>query len=366
MLYALPGRLDGWRRAIEAQCDAGFERMACLPVTDLGGVEPFGFTDGISEPEIDWDRRRPARDQEQTAYTNLSCLGEFLLGYPNEYGLYTDRPLLDPLRDGAAMLPRAEDLPGRVDLGRNGSYLVMRQLRQDVQGFWKFLDHQAGGNPALRQRWAEAMVGRTLQGEPLVLGGDDAAAPGELNAFTYEADPQGVRCPLGAHIRRANPRNADLPAGGPGIVSKLKRILGFDSEALARDLVASTRFHRLLRRGRAYGPKVSLDQALGDTAADETGLYFICLGANISRQFEFAQSAWIAGTKFNGLGGEGDPLLGHREAGPDGTPTDVFSMPRPDGPDERLCGLPRFVTVVGGAYFFLPGIRALRYLAGAH
>ncbi|MGA8261924.1 MAG: hypothetical protein WB783_17060, partial [Arenicellales bacterium] len=312
---------------------------------------------------------RPARDQEQTAYTNLSCLGEFLLGYPNEYGLYTDRPLLDPLRDGAAMLPRAEDLPGKVDLGRNGSYLVMRQLRQDVQGFWKFLDHQAGGDPALRQRWAEAMVGRTLQGEPIVVARDETIAgdpPSDSNAFTYESDPQGIHCPLGAHIRRANPRNADLPAGGPGILSKLKRILGFDAEALARDLVASTRFHRLLRRGRAYGPKVSLDQALGDTAADETGLYFICLGANISRQFEFAQSAWIAGTKFNGLGGEGDPLLGHREAGPDGTPTDVFSMPRPDGPDERLCGLPRFVTVVGGAYFFLPGIRALRYLAGAH
>jgi len=71
------------------------------------------------------------------------------------------------------------------------------------------------------------------------------------------------------------------------------------------------------------------------------------------------------GTKFDGLRGEGDPLLGHRRGGPDGTPTDVFSMPRPDGPDRELRGLPRFITVEGGAYFFLPGIRALRYLATA-
>jgi deferrochelatase/peroxidase EfeB len=141
-------------------------------------------------------------------------------------------------------------------------------------------------------------------------------------------------------------------------------MLGFDARALAQDRVASTRFHRLLRRGRDYGAQLSMDQALSDTAiGSESGLYFICLNANIARQFEFVQSAWVMGTKFDGLGNEGDPLLGNRQADADGTPSDVFSMPRPDGPDERLCGLPQFVTVRGGAYFFLPGIRALRYLA---
>jgi len=70
------------------------------------------------------------------------------------------------------------------------------------------------------------------------------------------------------------------------------------------------------------------------------------------------------GTRFAGLPGETDPLLGHREPDPGGRAMDCFSIPRPDGPDRRLCGLPRFIQVRGGAYFFLPGIRALRYLAG--
>jgi deferrochelatase/peroxidase EfeB len=371
MLYAAPGLLDSWKGAVQAQCSAGFEQLACLTTSDMDAVEPFGFVDGISQPDLDWDRRRAARDEEQLEYSNLTCLGEFLLGYPNEYGGYTDRPLLDP-KGGATALPRAEDAPDRADLGRNGSYLVMRQLRQDVQGFWQFLDRQAGGDAALRQRWAEAMVGRTLGGEPLVgRSGQSATSRGtaskaELNAFTYQSDPHGFRCPLGAHVRRANPRNADLPPGKPGIVPWLVRTLGFDAGALDNDLVASTRFHRLLRRGREYGAQVSIAQAVAGTAAGaESGLHFICLGASIARQFEFVQSAWVMGTKFNGLKSEGDPLLGHRQPGPDEAATDVFSMQRPDGPDRQVCGLPRFVTVCGGAYFFLPGIRALRFLATA-
>ena len=372
LLYAMPGRLEAWQRSIEAQCDAGFELLACLPTSDLSGVEPFGFVDGISQPQLDWERRRPVRDEDQSTYSNLSCLGEFLLGYPNEYGGYTDRPLLDPQRDPHAMLPRAEDVPDKTDLGRNGSYLVMRQLRQDVHGFWQFMDREASGNPAVRERLAAAMVGRTLLGEPLVgqtneaITGGAAAPQPDLNAFTYRSDPHGVRCPLGAHVRRTNPRNADLPPGEPGIVSWLTRMLGFGDEALDRDLVASTRFHRLLRRGRDYGAAVPLEQALkGASTAVESGLHFICLNANIARQFEFVQSAWVMGTKFDGLPDESDPLLGTRLPAPDGTRTDGFSIPQPAGPDQRLSGLPQFVTVLGGAYFFLPGIRALRYLATA-
>jgi deferrochelatase/peroxidase EfeB len=372
LLYAMPGRLEAWQRSIEAQCDAGFERMGCLPTSDMDNVEPFGFVDGISQPALDWKRQRPVRDQEELDYSNLSCLGEFLLGYPNEYGRYTDRPLLDPLRERSNMLPFAEDVPDKVDLGRNGSYLVMRQLRQDVAGFWQCLDRQAGADPDLRERLAEAMVGRARNGEPLVdltheaIAGNAASPRSDLNAFTYRSDPQGLRCPLGAHVRRANPRNADLPPGEPGILSWLKRTLGFDAQAREQDLVASTRFHRLLRRGREYGPEVPLPQALaGASGGAESGLHFICLGANIARQFEFVQSAWMMGTKFDGLNGESDPLLGHRLPGPGATRTDGFSMPQADGPDRRLTGLPQFVTVLGGAYFFLPGIRALRYLATA-
>jgi Dyp-type peroxidase family len=368
LLYAQPGGLAAWQREIEAQCAAGFVRIAALSTSDSQGVEPFGFVDGISQPEVDWERKRPVRDQDRLDYGNLSCLGEFLLGYPNEYGLYTPRPLMVPQRDPAALLPRAEDAPEQADLGRNGCYLVMRQLRQDVQGFWRELDRQAGGDADLREQLAAAMVGRKKDGEPLAAPGKHstaggASAPkGDLNAFVYRGDPRGQRCPLGAHIRRTNPRNADLPPGPPGLISRLWRMLGFNAAALELDLVASTRFHRLLRRGRKYGPE-SAPAATGAAPGADTGLHFICLAANITRQFEFVQSAWLAGSKFDGLAGERDPLVGHRSPDPGGFPTDGFSIPQADGPDRRLSGLPQFVTVLGGAYFFLPGIRAVRYLA---
>ena len=367
MLYALPGHLKDFQGAIEAQCAQGFERMTCLTTSDLDGIEPFGFMDGISQPLLDWQRKRAARDAERADYSNLSCLGEYLLGYPNEYGGYTDRPLLDATVAGPR-LPRAEDDPDRCDLGRNGSYLVLRQLRQDVPGFWQFVDRRAGGNAGVRDRISSAMVGRSRDGVPLIGPADEAieggGVPGDLNAFTYRSDPHGQRCPLGAHVRRSNPRNADLPPGAPGIVSWAKRTLGFDAEALDQDLVASTRFHRLLRRGREYGAGISPEQALVDRSGTfDTGIHFICLGANIARQFEFVQNAWAMGVHFDGLPNESDPLLGTRAPAADGTPTDGFSMPRGDGADERITGLPQFVTVLGGGYFFLPGIRALRFLA---
>jgi deferrochelatase/peroxidase EfeB len=372
LLYAQSGRLAALEQEIETQYEAGFVCLERLSTSDAQGVEPFGFVDGISEPEVDWERQRPVRDQDQLAYSNVSCLGEFLLGYPNEYGLYTPRPLLAPERDPGALLPRAEDAPGQADLGRNGCYLVMRQLRQDVQGFWRELDRQADGDADLRERLAAAMVGRKRNGEPLAAPGEasvtgSTATPrSTLNNFTYQADPQGLRCPLGAHIRRTNPRNADLPPGAPGIFSRLWRMLGFNAVALEQDVIASTRFHRLLRRGRKYEAGTrSAASAMASASSADPGLYFICLVANITRQFEFVQSAWVMGGRFAGLTGESDPLLGHRLPDLGGSPTDSFSMPQANGPDRRLSGLPQFVTVLGGAYFFLPGIRALRYLATA-
>jgi len=364
LLYARAGRLAAWEREIEAQCAAGFVRIERLSTSDTQLKEPFGFDDGISQPKVDWERERPVRDQDQLEYGNLTCLGEFLLGYPNEYGLYTPRPLLAPQRDPGGLLPRAEDAPDRADVGRNGCYLVLRQLQQDVQGFWRELDRQAGGDADLRERLAAAMVGRKKDGEPLAVpsgeSGSAATPPSKPNDFTYRDDPRGLRCPLGAHIRRTNPRNADLPPGGRGILSRLWRMLGFNAAALEQDLVASTRFHRLLRRGRKYGADAAPAQS---SPGAETGIHFICLAANIKRQFEFVQSAWLVGSKFAGLTGESDPLLGHRLPDMGDFPTDGFSIPQADGPDRRLNDLPQFVTVLGGAYFFLPGIRALRYLA---
>ncbi len=360
-----------------AGCAEGFEAIATLDTATLDRYEPFGFADGISQPELDWDRMRAPRDETRYDYSNRVCLGDFLLGYPDEYGQYADRPFVDPREDPGALLLPAEDDSSQRDFARNGTYLVLRSLRQDVGGFWRFVDAKAGGDSAGRTRLAEAMVGRTLEGCPLVANGSQGIEgvnrrPSEegRNDFTFRDDPDGVCCPVGAHIRRTNPRNGDLPPGGGGLVSRALRVLGFDGDALAHDHVASTRFHRILRRGRKYGSPITVDAALAgsDEGGDRgihRGIHFMCLGASIARQFEFVQGAWITGAKFAALKDEGDPLLGRRAPEPDGTATDRFSMPSSIGPDRRIDGLPEFVTVEGGGYFFLPGIRALRYLATA-
>jgi deferrochelatase/peroxidase EfeB len=190
------------------------------------------------------------------------------------------------------------------------------------------------------------------------------AADATQNQFTYEGDSGGLRCPLGAHIRRANPRNADLPPGTTGALSRLVHTLGFGNTSYRDDVIASTRFHRLLRRGREYGPGLSVEQAIQKDVPDtgEHGIHFITCNANISRQFEFVQSSWVMSTKFGGLTEESDPLLGNREPVAGCPVTDAFSLPQLDGLRQRITGLPQFITVRGGAYFFLPGISALRYL----
>jgi Dyp-type peroxidase family len=373
MVYAARGGLAAWEEAVQTPpWGTAFRVRARLPTSDLRAVEPFGFADGLSQPRPDWERTLRV-GKEEAVYRNRLALGEIVLGYPDEYGEYLQRPLLDPAADpAAAALPAAEDAPEKRDLGRNGSYLVFRQLHQDVRGFWQFVDHEADAVPEERWRLAEAMVGRTRTGEPLVppsAAEIPGVGPGEkdiaANRFTYAADPDGVRCPFGAHVRRANPRTGDLPPGTEGPIARLLRTLGFMQDTFRDDLVASTRFHRILRRGREYGTALSPEEALQPGSGDEErGLHFICLCASISRQFEFVQNAWIASPKFNGLTDESDPLLGNRVPLPGNSATDVFSLPRPDGPARRVTGLPQFVTVRGGAYFFLPGIRALRYIAG--
>jgi deferrochelatase/peroxidase EfeB len=369
MVYARDHLLEGFLKSIQGpHWDAAFHVIDALPTSNLYGVEPFGFTDGISQPTIDWDRRREIHG-DQLDYGNLVALGEFLLGYSNEYGKYTDRPLLPANTPFSATLPAAEDVPEMRDLGRNGTYLVLRQLQQDVRGFWRFADMQTNSDPAKRQKLAESMVGRTQKGDPLVPLGNQTIAgidqtEASQNQFTYEADPNGLRCPLGAHIRRANPRNADLPPGTSGALSRLIHTLGFGEQSYNDDVIASTRFHRLLRRGREYGPGLSVKEAIQKDAPDtgEHGIHFITCNANISRQFEFVQSSWLMSTKFGGLTEESDPMLGNREPVAGCPVTDAFSLPQQDGLRERITGLPQFVTVRGGAYFFLPGIRALHYL----
>ena len=370
MLYAETD-IDAWRLEIEAELGPGVAIIDRLSTTDMEGREPFGFLDGVSQPRIDWSGGREPGTTADLEYGNLLTPGEFLLGYRNEYGLYTDRPLLDPVQPGAAALPMAEDDPAHRDLGRNGSYLVVRELWQDVRSFWRFIAEQTDAE-ADRIAIAQAMVGRQMSGEPMVPAHARPVAgvgprPDDIarNQFTYDDDTDGLRCPFGAHVRRANPRTADMPGGRQGAIARLLRMLGIGHQDLSQDLIAASRFHRIMRRGREFGASLPWQEALRPDAPDpQSGLHFICLNANISRQFEFIQNAWLSSAKFNGMSGEADPLLGNREEMPAGQRTDGFRLPQPNGISRCLEGLPRFVTVRGGAYFFLPGLRALRYFAG--
>lgn len=374
MVYARAGGLPAWTETVMGPAwPKAFSQMEVLSTTVKGRTadglsrEPFGFVDGISQPEIDWQLAQQS-GQPVLAYRNRAALGEFVLGYRNEYGNYTDRPLLDPAADRSNLLPQAGDDPGKRDLGKNGSFLVLRDLRQDVRGFWQYLEGQANALGLPGQHLAEAMVGRTMSGSPLVppverpIAGVD---PNDrLNHFTFQSDSLGARCPFGAHVRRANPRNADMPDGASGWLSQLIRTLGFGTRGPRDDLIASARFHRLLRRGRGYGASISRDEALRPgPPGEEFGLRFVCLSANISRQFEFMQTAWINSTKFGGLTQESDPLLGNRQPIAGCPVTGTFSIPQPSGAAIRLREVPQFITVRGGAYFFLPGLSALRYIA---
>jgi deferrochelatase/peroxidase EfeB len=370
MLYAAEN-LNAWRAQIEAGLGGGLAVLDRLSTADMGGEEPFGFLDGVSQPRIDWSAEREPGTTADLDYGNLLTTGEFLLGYRNEYGLYTDRPLLDPEQPGATALPIAEDNPARRDLGRNGSYLVMRELAQDVRGFWRFITARTDDDNAAIAL-AQAFVGRTMSGDVLVPPSAQpirGVGPRELdiarNQFTYDADPAGLHCPFGAHVRRANPRTGDMPGGRQGLSARLIRMLGFGHQDLSQDLVAASRFHRIIRRGREFGDQLKWQAAAQPDAPDpRSGLYFICLNANISRQFEFIQNAWLISARFDGMSGEADPLLGNREPMPAGHPTDGFTLQQPNGIGRRIDALPTFITVRGGAYFFLPGLRALRYFAG--
>ena len=375
MLFAEAGLLDSWKQSIRGQSwSTAFEEVECLSTSDMGGREPFGFIDGISQPEIDWEQTRkvPINGYERK-YSNQVSLGEFLLGYRNEYGKYTDRPLLDPQDPAGADLPFAENDSAKKDLGRNGTYLVMRQLAQDVRGFWQFLDKAADSKLEERYKLGSLMVGRVLaDGFPLVplsqeaiAGVSDQRNGIQQNQFTYDLDIDGTRCPYGAHIRRANPRNPDIPGDPNGLLSTLIRILGFGSRNIREDLIASTRFHRLVRRGREYGRKLTPEEALQPASPQdgETGLHFFAINSNIQRQFEFIQAAWLMRTKFDGMTEESDPLLGNRTPVIGCPFTNTFSVPQSGGIRKRIMGLPQFINVKGGAYFFLPGISALRYLA---
>lgn len=323
----------------------GFSEIAVLPAgRQPDSHEHFGFSDGIGQPTMEGTGNKQ-RQLKRTNHATELPAGEFLMGFTNVYGVTADSPVVDAADDPRKLLP---DVPadttglhaqlGMRDLGRNGTYLVFRQLAQDVAKFWDFVDHATRGSsdPLAQERLAAKFVGRWKSGAPLTLSpkNDDPALGSENNFAYLDKDPHGFSCPIGSHIRRSNPRDS-LGPDAPTALNSANR-------------------HRILRRGRSYGAHPKDPRAKDGI---DRGLIFICLNSDIERQFEFVQQTWINNPVFGGLAGEVDPLVGNLPKG------DCIFTVQGQPLRTRVHGLSRFVTVKGGAYFFLPSIRALNYFA---
>lgn len=313
------------------------------------GREHFGFADGLSQP-LPYDRDGAVLRDGQPVTTpdkiNGTPLGDFLIGYRNRNDEIAPGPLVRADVDGAPLrsqttLPAHPRALGFLDLGRNGSYLVVRQLRQDVRRFWDSLERTAqklresdSTASHITAQWlAERIVGRTMDGHVLRPDGTlPAGADGYPdNDFRYfDADQHGHGCPLGSHVRRANPRDALAPTGGDKDV-----------------LLDAANNHRILRRGRNYVASGATQDSAGDV-----GLLFMCLNTDILRQFEFTQQTWLMNSDFATLFEEVDPLVG-----PDG------GMTIPQDPLRRRVQVETYVQLVGGEYFFLPSLQAIDYLS---
>jgi Dyp-type peroxidase family len=293
-----------------AQCD-GVDVLSSL---ELQATPPydyahdhFGYRDRISQPVMKGTGEEPTPGSGAPLEP-----GEFILGYSDEDG-------------PPALQPQPEIL------SRNGSYMAYRRLQEHVGAFRDFL-RQHGQTPEEQELVAAKLMGRWRSGAPLVLApnADDKALAVDMqrnNNFNYKhEDPHGYAVPLGAHCRRMNPR----------------------------DTAANMNRRRMIRRGATYGPPLP-ESAPEDGVERGIAAFVIC--ASLIRQFEFAQNVWINDKNFHELVNERDPIIGTQDG------TLEFKIPkRPIR--RRITGVPAFTTVRGGAYFFLPGLKALRFLCG--
>jgi len=321
---------------------------------DARGIprEHFGFADGVSQP-IPYGPGTAGPDGDEFPCDPLHGvpLGEILLGYVNAHGEIPPGPVVaGSTRVGgsrqssrhADRLPLIKDSAGLHDLGLNGAYLVVRELTQDVPAFWNSLDREAaalkasagGASSKVTAEWLAArIVGRDTDGN--LLGPEGPLPPKGADpsndVLFFKDDRFGFGCPLGSHARRANPRDG----------------LAFEA-AGCPDVLRAANNHRLLRRGRKFGP--SIDDLRTPDDADR-GLLFICLNTDLERQFEFVQQNWLFNPNFATLFKEVDPLVG---------PTGPMTLPRQ--PLRHKIVVDTYVKFVGGDYFFMPSLSALSYL----
>lgn len=309
--------------------------------------EHFGFRDGIAQPYV------TGLGSKKTPPPDPIATGEFLLGYKDEYDQFPRNPVIESELGDKSLLPDDLGGSGKKSFGQNGSYLVFRQLEQNVSSFWKFLDQEASntkhseGNNMVKL--AAKMVGRWPSGVPLVKETEQDTKDPKLvkdDDFLYHAtDEHGYKCPMGSHIRRSNPRDALDPD--------------------PKSSLEISRKHRILRRGRIYGPPLAPSMKPEDMLAakddgQERGLLFLAFSGDINRQFEFSQRSWINSPKFDNLYNDSDPVIGnHYSKGQE--ITNSFSV-QACPVRHRVTNIPQFVTTRGGAYFFLPSMRALKYL----
>ena len=281
-------------------------------------IEHFGFRDGISQPFVGVDLATPhapppgGGTARPDGTWDPIALGELLLGHPDEDGLVQMRP-------------------ANADLRRDGTYMVFRKLEQDVVAFRRYLGEH-GGATGRESVLAAQMMGRWPDGTSLVKSAHWPTGAGDdrtVNDFRYGTDdPRGLRCPLGAHVRRINPRDSNN-----------------------RD---EARRHRIWRRSITYGDFLPYDSA-GD--GKSRGLLFVAMSARIDQQFEFLQTRWINTGEFIGQAGIGRcPVSGANT----GDVEDSFTAPGRVAPYTHV---PRFVKTLGGDYFFLPSLPALQKLA---
>lgn len=339
---------ENYFQSLKQQFEPGLSIVHVLDGKPLpNDREHFGFRDGISQPVIKGSNVAAAGNN------NDIDAGEFVLGYKNEYGVYPDAPLVKVSQGNLELLP---DNPGGYgsngkrfkDIGLNGTYFVLRQLEQNVNGYWSFIKKQTideNGIPNNEEatKIAAKMMGRWPSGAPLVKEPDkNLGVDSDDNSFGYKKeDKDGEKCPFGSHIRRMNPRD-QFEESPKGISLKL------------------TRRHRIMRRVRSYGEDF-IGSAENHQPNGEVGLLFGCFNANIAKQFEFLQYTWANSPKFKRLYDDPDPIIGVRECPASGVKQN-FTIPQKTV-NKVIPNLQSFVTVKGGGYFFFPSVTVLKFLS---